>query len=123
YKKFGWTQEISYLGSDGSDSYNSLQVKVEKRFTKTYQVLAHYTLSKALNYNDDYYAIDPKLNYGVANQDRKHVFVLANMIDLPFGKGKLFFRKSGEWPNRIIGGWSLNATAFRMSGLPFSPSY
>ena len=123
FKKFGWTQEIGYLANDASDNYNSLQVKVEKRFSKAYQLLAHYTWSRALNHNDDYYAIDPKVNYGVADQDRKHVFVLANMLDLPFGKGKSFFSKTGGLTNRIVGGWSLNATAFRMSGLPFSPSY
>src|SRR5882724_2936588 len=123
FKKFGWTQDISYLGSDGSDNYNSLQVKVEKRFSKAFQMISFSTWSKALTYDEDYYAIDPKVNYGVANQDRKHVFVLANLLDLPFGKGKLFFSRTGGLANQIIGGWSLNSASFWLSGLPFSPSY
>jgi hypothetical protein len=123
FKKFGWTQEIRYLASDASDNYNSLQVKAEKRFSQGYQFLAHYTWSKALHYYGDYYAIDPKLNYGPPSTDRKHVFVLTNMIDLPFGKGKILLGNVGTLPNRIISGWSLNATTSWYSGLPFSPSY
>ena len=88
FKKFGWTQQLQYFGNDASDSYNSLQVVANKRFTRGYQFLAHYTWSKSLDYDSDYYAIDPKLNYGVSNTDRKHVFVLTNLVELPVGKGK-----------------------------------
>ena len=90
FQKYGWTQQINYFGSDASNTYNSLQVVAEKRFTKGYQFLAHYTWSKALGYDSDYYAVDPTLNYGAANADRRHVFVLSNLIELPFGKGKAF---------------------------------
>jgi len=123
FKKFGWTQQINYLGSDASDNYNSLQVVMEKRLTKGYQFLAHYTWSKALGYDSDYYAIDPRLNYGVANTDRKHVFVLTSLVELPFGRGKTFLGDVSGVADRIVGGWSLGATTTWESGLPFSPSY
>jgi len=123
FKKFGWTQQINYLGSDASDNYNSLQVVMEKRLTKGYQFLAHYTWSKALTYDSDYYAINPKLNYGVANTDRKHVFVLTSLVELPFGRGKTFLGDVSGAADRIVGGWSLSATTTWESGLPFSPSY
>jgi len=123
FKKFGWTQQINYFGSDASDNYNSLQTAVEKRFTNGYQLLAHYTWSKALNYDSDYYAIAPRLNYGPANTDRKHVFVLTNLVDLPLGKGKTFLGNVSGIADRIVGGWSLSGTTTWESGLPFSPSY
>jgi hypothetical protein len=123
FNKFGWTQQIFYFGSDASNNYNSLQVVAEKRFSKGYQFLAHYTWSKSLGYDSDYYAIDPKLNYGVSSTDRKHVFVLANLVELPFGKGKTFLGGAGEIANRIVGGWSLNGTMTWESGLAFSPAY
>ena len=123
FKKFGWTQQIFYFGNDASDNYNALQAVLEKRFSKGYQFLAHYTWSKALTYDSDYYAINPKLNYGVSNSDRKHVFVLTNVIDLPFGRGKAFLGNASRLINHIVGGWSLASTTSWESGLPFSPTY
>jgi hypothetical protein len=123
FNKFGWTQQINYYGSDGSDNYNSLQVVTEKRFTRGYQILSHYTWSKGLNYDSDYYAIDPRLNYGPSNTDRKHVFVLTNLFELPLGRGKILFGNVSSIAQHIIGGWSLNGTTTWESGLPFSPSY
>jgi len=123
YKKFGWTQQLNYFGSNASDNYNSLQVAVEKRFARGFQFRAHYTWSKALNYDSDYYAINPRLNYGVANTDRKHVFVVTNVVELPFGRSKALLGNVDGIAERIVGGWSLSGTTTWESGLPFSPSY
>jgi len=123
FKKFGWTQPINYFGADASNNYNSLQVVMEKRFTKGYQFLAHYTWSKAMGYDSNYYAIDPKLNYGVANTNREHAFVLTSVAELPFGKGRALLGGVGPIVNGIIAGWSLGGNMTWESGLPFSPSY
>jgi len=123
FKKFGWTQQINYFGSDASDNYSSLQVVADKRFSKGYQFRAHYTWSEARGYDGDYYAIDPKLNYGVTNTDRKHVVVLTGVVELPFGRGKTFLGGATRVADRIVGGWSLSGTMTWESGLPFSPSY
>lgn len=121
FQKFGWTQQLNYFGSNASNNYNSLQVTTEKRFSKGYQFLAHYTWSKALGYDPDYYAIDPKLNYGPANSDVKHVFVLAGLVALPFGISGA--NVGSAILNRIVSNWSLNGSLRWQSGLPFSPSY
>jgi hypothetical protein len=123
FRKFGWTQQINYFGSDASDSYNALQAALEKRFSRGFQFLAHYTWSKALDYDSDYYAIDPKLNYGLSSTDRKHVFVLTNVVELPFGRGKTLLGNIDGIAQRIVGGWSLSGTTTWESGVPFSPSY
>jgi hypothetical protein len=95
----------------------------DKRFTRGYQLLAHYTWSKAMGYDADYYAIDPKLNYGVSSTDRKHVFILSNLVELPVGKGKPLLGGVGGIANRFVGGWSLSGIMTWESGLAFSPSY
>jgi len=123
FKKYGWTQQINYYGSNASDNYNSLQVVAEEQFSKGYQFLAHYTWAKGLDYDADYYTIDPRLNYGPANTDRKHVFVMTNLVELPFGRGKPFLGEVSGIADHIIGGWSLSAATTWESGLPFSPSY
>src|SRR5712691_5976236 len=88
-----------------------------------FQFLAHYTWSKSLNYDSDYYAINPRLNYGVVDTDRKHVFLLTGLVELPFGRGKTFLGGVRGIADRIVGGWSLSGTMTWESGLPFSPSY
>jgi outer membrane receptor protein involved in Fe transport len=123
FKKYGWTQPINYFGSDASDNYNSLQVVAEKHFTKGYQFLAHYTWAKAMGYDSDYYAIDPKLNYGPDNTDRKQVFILTGLAELPFGRTKTFLGNANRVTDLFVGGWSLSGTMTWESGLPFSPSY
>ena len=123
FRKFGWTQQLSYFGDDASNTYNSLQMQADKRFASGFQFRAQYTLSKALGYDSDYYAIDPQLNYGVANTDRRDVFLLTSLVELPFGKGKAFFGSVSPITDRIVGGWSLTGTMTWESGLPFSPSY
>ena len=123
YRRFGWTQEIRYLGSDASNHYNALQVKAEKRFSNGYQFLSHYTWSKALGYDGDYYDIDPRVNFGPSNSDRKHVFVLENVIDLPVGRKRRFLSSIPRWQDWIVGGWTLAGATTIESGLPFTPSY
>jgi Carboxypeptidase regulatory-like domain/TonB dependent receptor len=123
FRKFGWTQPLSYFGNDASNNYNSLQVVAERRLTQGYQFLAHYTWSKALGYDSGYYAIDPRLNFGVTSTDRRHVFVLTNLVELPFGKGKRFLGSAGGIADHIVGRWSISGTTTWESGLPFSPEY
>jgi len=123
FQKFGWSQQLYYFGSDASNNYHSLQITAEKRFSRGYQFLTHYTWSKALGYDADYYAIDPRLNYGLANSDLKHRFVLAGLVALPFGKGSANVGSARSIVNRIVRDWSLNGVLRWQGGLPFSPSY
>jgi DNA-binding winged helix-turn-helix (wHTH) protein len=123
YNKFGWTQEIAYSGSNASNSYHSLQLQAEKRFTSTYEFLTHYTWSKSLGYNNDYFAIDPNVNYGLADSNRKHAFVLVNVIDLPLGRNRRYLGSIARWQDWVLGGWTLAANTNVSSGLPFTPTY
>jgi hypothetical protein len=123
FHTFGWTQQLYYYGSDASNNYHSLQMSAEKRFSKGHQFQAHYTWSKALGYDPDYYAIDPKLNYGPANTDSKHLFVFSGLVALPFGKGGASGGSARSFVTRMVSDWSLNGVLRWQSGLPFSPSY
>jgi len=95
FSRFGWNQDITYLGNDAPNTYNSLQVKADKRFSGGLQMLAHYTWSKSLDHANDYWDIDPKVGYGPDDFNRKHVFSLSGVYDLPIGKGKRFMGNAG----------------------------
>ena len=50
----------NYFGNDANTSYNALQIKVQQNMSHGLQFIAHYTWSRALNYNNGYYAVDPR---------------------------------------------------------------
>jgi hypothetical protein len=120
---FGWTQGLRYNANLATSNYNALQTKLEKRFSNGVQFLAHYTWSRSMTHESDYFFIDPRVGYGASYYNRRNAFVLAGNWDLPFGKGQVFGRNSPGWLNQIIGGFNLNGTLSWESGLPFTPSY
>jgi hypothetical protein len=123
FNKFGWTQDINYFCNCANNRFDSFQTKIEKRFSDGYSILAHYTLQRALENSGDYFFIDADLNYGPAGWDRKHSFVLSQLWELPFGKGKRYLggiSRSLDW---AIGGWQFNSNTMIQSGLPYNLSY
>jgi TonB dependent receptor len=113
--------KVRYFGNGANDNYNSLQAKVSKTFSHGYSFLAHYTWSKGLDYDQDYFAVSPQ--YGPASFDIKHRFVMTNIWDLPLGRGKAWLGGIGPSADRFVGGWSISAITLWRSGLPFTPSY
>ena len=120
---FGWTQGIRYNANLATSNYNALQTKLEKRFSNGVQFLAHYTWSRSMTHESDYFFIDPRVGYGASYYNRRNAFVLAGNWDLPFGKGRPFGGNVPGWLNQVIGGFNLNGTLSWESGLPFTPSY
>jgi hypothetical protein len=120
---FGWTQSLRYNINEATSSYNALQVKLEKRFSKGFQVLSHYTWSRAMSHESYYFAIDPRVGYGASYYNRPNAFVLAGNWDLPTGRGRAFGGNVPRWLDLIIGGYALDGTVTVESGLPFTPSY
>jgi len=114
---------VQYFGNNASDNYNALQARVQKTFSRGYSFMAHYTWAKGLDYDSNYFRVDPRVGYGPATFDVMHRFVLTNIWELPFGRGKTWFGGIGTTADRFIGGWTLSATTIWRSGLPFTPSY
>jgi hypothetical protein len=123
FARYGWTQGIQYFGNDAPSFYDALQAKVDKRFASGLQFVAHYTWSKNLSHDGTYFNIDPQVNYGPDDFNRKHVFSLSAVYDLPFGKGRRFMGNASRAVDLIIGGFQLNTTTNWSSGLPWSASY
>jgi hypothetical protein len=112
----------NYFGNDASTHYDALQVKVEKRFSQGLQFLGHYTYSHAFNYDSGYFSVDPRIAYGPDDFNRKHVFVVSTVYELPFGKGKKFMGDVGRAADLLIGGWQISNTSNWSGGLPFTPT-
>ena len=63
---------------------------------------------------------DRSLNYTWSDFDRRHVFQGTYTYDLPFGKGRKFFRGASGVVEQIVGGWQMAGTILWASGRPFT---
>jgi len=114
---------VQYFGNNASDNYNALQARLQKNFKRGYSFMAHYTWAKGFDYDSNYFRVDPTIGYGPSLFDITHRFVLTNILELPFGRGKAWFGGIGRAADRFVGGWTLSAITVWRSGLPFTPSY
>jgi hypothetical protein len=129
YVDFG---PMLFTTPDSSSKYNSLQVKVNKRFAGGLSFLGAYTFAHSINDNEG----DEGFGGGVGNtapqndndlqQDRgrtandaRQRLVLSYIYELPFGSGKRFLNKGGA-TNVILGGWQVSGITSYQSGFPFS---
>ncbi len=119
----------------GFYTYQSMQVKLSKRFSYGLTFLASYAWSKTLTNADGIYPpeggwntqdqANMQNNYNasaeksLSAQDVPQWFVLSYSYDLPFGKGKPFLNK-GRVLNAIVGNWNVGAIQTYESGNPIS---
>ena len=119
FQKFGWTQGIDYFCNCADNHYNSLQVKLDKRFSDGYSVLMHYTYQDQVSEDGGYFFFDANLNRGPAGWQRDHNFVLSQVYELPIGKGKKIGSGWSKAADLALGGWQFNSNTTIQSGLPF----
>jgi hypothetical protein len=124
---------ITTFRSNAFSNYNSLQARLQKRLTRGLQFEASYTYSHALDdassanlgsfatgdFRDQRF---PQLEYGNADFDIRHRFVLSYMYELPFGKGKTFAGNASGLLNQIIGGWQVAGITSASTGNYFTPT-
>jgi hypothetical protein len=121
-----------YFNEYSADSnYNSLQTKIERRFSHGLSFLGTYTYSHSLDdattplgsAGDGGYRnvnlIGLGGDYSNSPWDTRHRLTLNGTYELPFGKGKKFF-SDPSLLNYVVGGWS-GALVFRaQTGQPFT---
>ena len=126
FYKFGDTQAIYDVCNCDNSSYNSLQVKLEKRVSHGLDVLLTYTWSKALDNGEGGYSYsnsyDVANDHGPATFDRTHAVTLIHNWDLPFGKGRTFLKSTNKVVDAVAGGWRFSGVTTLYSGLAFTPT-
>ena len=119
----GWTQRVDYMANLADNSYDAMQVVLNKRFSSGLQFLTNYTWSHALGHESYEFLINPTIGRGNGYYNRRNQFVFAGNYDLPFGRDKAIGSGVSGWMNEIIGGFQLNGTLTLDSGIPFNTSY
>jgi len=118
---------IYTLRANDISNYDALQVHLEKRFSHGLQFGASYTYSHALddassaslgslNNGDFRNQLYPGLEYGNADFDVRHRFVINYAYQLPFGRGQRFGHDAGGALNQIIGNWQVAGIVTAQSG-------
>ncbi len=111
----------------GNSNYHSLQLALNKEFSKGLFMKGAYTYSKAINMSDDdgwaglpLTNLESALgrNRAVAGYDRTQMFVMSWVYDIPFGKGRPF--ELHGVADVIAGGWRLNGVYSAYTGTPIT---
>jgi len=123
FNKFGIPQSISDGSNALSNSYQSLQAKLTKRYSHGVTLFANYTFSKSIDTAGGLGpALGLRLNHAVEDWDRTHVWAIGHTVDLPFGSGRAYLSGAHGVLGQIINGWEFTGITQYMSGLPFSPT-
>jgi len=117
-------------------AYHGMSTRIEKRLSHGLNFLAAYTFGKVLDTESNIDLCDGcgvssgsnsvqdtrnrNGNYGLADHDVRHRFVLSGGYELPFGKGKSLV--STGVPAHILGDWEFIGIFVASSGLPFTPN-
>jgi hypothetical protein len=127
--------QISGTVSNGNQSYNALQLTVQKRLSEGLSFQANYTWSKCMSDSIGYYGAsgqsaptsaywqnlyDKKAQWGPCFYDVTSIFSGYMVYDLPFGRGRHFGNNMNKVANAIVGGWQVNAIANFHGGFPLT---
>jgi hypothetical protein len=122
-------------GSRFSSNYNSLQAKLQKRFSHGLQFLTTYTWGRSLDTvstsstegpgdsNPSGLVQNPfniNADYGRSAFDQTQRYTAAFNYDLPFGQERHFGTGWNRYVNGFLGGWQVNGIITLSSGLPFN---
>jgi hypothetical protein len=133
YPAFG---DIQWMENRVSSDYNSLQTRLEKRFTDGLTALVSYTWGRAITDAPDHISTsgggagidtgtfrEPQDSFnlgaerGPAEFDVEHRFVASYVWELPFGRGRRFGSDWSPAMDLLLGGWQLSGIHVLQSGL------
>ncbi len=103
-----------------NSNYNSLQVKVTKKFAGKSYIDANYTFSRGLTNAQNDYSTAPQNTYNIAAEygpsvyNRNDILSLDGVWELPW------YREQQGIVGHVVGGWELSALYVVNSGLPLT---
>jgi hypothetical protein len=113
-------RSITMLSPRFNSNYHSMQIGAEHRFARQSQVNLSYTWSKNLTDSQTDRSTAPqnsydiRSEYGRATLDRRHVFSLNYIYELPF------FQNQEGLTGKLLGGWQASGIVTYNTGLPFT---
>jgi hypothetical protein len=105
--------------SAGSDSYNSLNVRVQRRLTNGFSLLANYSWSKNIEQDSLLNPTDTHFEKHIGTEDFPHHLVIASTYKLPYSSigGESIL---GHVKHALLGGWATSVSYLLQSGPPLA---
>jgi hypothetical protein len=115
----------------GNSTYNSLQAKLNKRYSDHMSVLLSYTYGRSIdngpapfnlgrNNDSPQNPFDLEAERAVSDNDLTQNFTGSVIYELPFGRKQRFLAGANAVEEAILGGWQLNGITEVRSGLPYN---
>jgi TonB dependent receptor len=123
---------LNYTQNIGYSNYNALESKFQRRFSKGLSTLVSYTWGKSIDVSSGYFNVengpggsatiqnyyDQSTARGVSSYDITHFLSWANVYELPFGRGKRWFKDGpASW---LLGDWQVNSIVQLRTGAPYN---
>lgn len=113
--------------------YHSMQLKVDKRFSKGVGVLVAYTAGKLItdsnntvsnnggaanNSTNTQFWYNLHLERSLSEMDVSRSLIMSFVAELPFGPGKAFFSSAHGLAAKLVEGWQFNGITSHRTGFP-----
>ncbi len=133
-RPFPQFQQVSYASQGSGDNhYESLQLKVQKRFNAGGTLLLAYTKAKLIGIDETQtswlessgpagfqYWGNLNLEKSLSSFDVSQRMVLSYVVDLPFGKGRKFMAHPNRFAQAVAGGWGVDGILTLQTGFPIA---
>jgi len=103
----------------GSSYFESLNVRLQKRFAGGVTLIGNYIHSKMIERVTWLNDTDAQPEKRISPFDHPNRFVAALSYDLPIGKGRKLNLDS-RWANMLLAGWKVNSTYTYQTGAPLT---
>ncbi len=127
FAAYGRTAVSNLVSPIGSQRYDSMQLRLDRRFSNGFQINGSWTWGqnqgicgannsdgspcvRALDYWDR--------NFTLTSFDQRHRISINSVYELPFGKGKRWAEEG--LGAALLGGWQLNGVMVYFTGTPFT---
>ena len=120
--------------TEGTSSYNALQVDVTHRTSKGLEFRGNYTWSKNLDMNSALTIAqannqpqmimdrnDLRRDWGPSALDVTNEGSISASYELPFGRTRRWLNDVSRVESKFVSGWQINGIATFLSGFPFTP--
>jgi len=119
-RPFRGYRSITMIQPRYNSNYHSLQVSGQHRFSGASQVNVAYTWAKNLTDNPNDRSAAPQNSFNTALEksraalDRRHIFTLNYVYELPF------YQSQQGFLGKVLGGWQASGIVTYQTGLPFT---